>query len=168
RAQQFLLLVALLAVLIAAVAVALAARRFNRSHQQGYAVMRCLGASRSQLAMMLGGGFALLALLAWAMGSIAGYAVQEVLARGASGWLGVQLPPAGAQPIAHGLITCCVLLAGFAAAPLAALVRSAPMRALREANEAALPRRVGWAVGLAGSVALLGLAWWMSGDLRLA
>src|SRR5690606_22590340 len=42
RADQFLTLVALLTVMIAAVAVALAARRFSIRHRDGIAIMRCL------------------------------------------------------------------------------------------------------------------------------
>ena len=46
RAEKFLGLSALLSVILAAVAVALAARRYLRRHLDGCAVMRCLGASQ--------------------------------------------------------------------------------------------------------------------------
>ena len=46
RAEKFLGLSALLSVLLAAVAVALAARRYLKRHLDGCAVMRCLGASQ--------------------------------------------------------------------------------------------------------------------------
>jgi len=57
RAQQFLSLVAMLAVLIAAVAVALGARRFSQRHRQSVAVMRCLGATQRKVTMILLGEF---------------------------------------------------------------------------------------------------------------
>src|SRR3546814_15729848 len=53
RAHQFLVLVALLTVMIAAVAIALGARRFSLRHRDGIAVMRCLGAGKAQLGHML-------------------------------------------------------------------------------------------------------------------
>src|SRR5690606_33055598 len=46
RAEKFLGLSALLSVVLAAVAVALAARRYLRRHLDGVAVMRCLGATQ--------------------------------------------------------------------------------------------------------------------------
>jgi hypothetical protein len=46
RAEKFLGLSALLSVILAAVAVALAARRYLRRHLDGVAIMRCLGASQ--------------------------------------------------------------------------------------------------------------------------
>src|SRR5699024_1385577 len=53
RAHQFLTLVALLTVALAAVAVALAARRFYVRHQDGIAVMRCLGLGKRALAGLI-------------------------------------------------------------------------------------------------------------------
>src|SRR5690606_3517431 len=71
RADQFLMLVALLTVMIAAVAIALAARRFGLRHQDGIAVLRCLGASKAQLSWMLWVEFLLLAVGASLLGSAA-------------------------------------------------------------------------------------------------
>src|SRR5690606_6516127 len=59
RAQRFLALVALLAVMISAVAVALAARRYALRHSDGTAVMRCLGASRAWMTGLLWVEFAI-------------------------------------------------------------------------------------------------------------
>src|SRR5690606_31467932 len=50
RAGRFLGLAALVSVVLAAVAVAMAARRHSARHLQGAAVMRCLGASQATLA----------------------------------------------------------------------------------------------------------------------
>src|SRR5690606_39433115 len=80
RAYQFLTLVALLTVVISAVAVALAARRFSRRHRDGVAVMRCMGAGRRQLAAMFGIEFLLLALCAAALGVTLAFLVQAGLA----------------------------------------------------------------------------------------
>src|SRR5690606_17343178 len=74
RAQRFLSLVALLAVLISAVAVALAAGRFMMRHRDGIAVMRCLGAVQSQITRMLLLEFTLVGLLASALGGVIGFA----------------------------------------------------------------------------------------------
>ncbi|MCX7147012.1 MAG: ABC transporter permease, partial [Sulfuritalea sp.] len=75
RAQRFLRLAALLAVILAAVAVALAAERYMRRHLDGCAVMRCMGASAQQLLLIHGGEFLLFGLAATLAGCAAGYAV---------------------------------------------------------------------------------------------
>ncbi|HEY6241001.1 MAG TPA: ABC transporter permease, partial [Burkholderiales bacterium] len=49
RAQSFLGLTAMLAVVLSAVAIALGTRRYTERHLDGYAVMRCLGCAQSQL-----------------------------------------------------------------------------------------------------------------------
>ena len=59
RAQSFLRLAALLAVILAAVAVALAAERYMRRHLDACAVMRCMGARSGQLLLIHGGEFLL-------------------------------------------------------------------------------------------------------------
>jgi putative ABC transport system permease protein len=46
RAERFLRFAAMLAVVLAAVAVGLATRRFVERHLDGCAVMRCLGRAR--------------------------------------------------------------------------------------------------------------------------
>src|SRR5690606_22165135 len=53
RAEQFLSLVALLSALLAAVALALAARRFAERHLDAAAVMRSLGVTQSRLLRLL-------------------------------------------------------------------------------------------------------------------
>ena len=79
RAQRFLSLVALLAVLISAVAVALAAGRYMARHRDGIAVMRCLGAVQSQVSRMLTLEFALVGLFSSALGCLLGFAVHQGL-----------------------------------------------------------------------------------------
>ena len=68
RAQRFLGLTALLAAILAGVAVALGTRRFVERHLDGCAVMRCLGATQSQLLRLYAVEFLLLGLAACAAG----------------------------------------------------------------------------------------------------
>src|SRR5690606_40269594 len=75
RASRFLGLAALVSVVLAAVAVAMAARRHSERHLSGTAVMRYLGASQSTLAGIHIGELVLLGLLA----STVGVAVAFVL-----------------------------------------------------------------------------------------
>src|SRR6266702_2907104 len=78
RAQSFLGLTAMLAVILSAVAVALGTRRYTRRHLDGYAVMRCLGAAQSQLFALFSREFLLLAFGAFAA---IGYGALKLIGR---------------------------------------------------------------------------------------
>ncbi|NYT63121.1 ABC transporter permease [Alcaligenaceae bacterium] len=166
RAHQFLILVALLTVMIAAVAVALAARRFGLRHQDGIAIMRCLGASKSQLTTMLWLQFLLLAMIASVIGAVAGYVVHQGLVAVVAVWLDTSLPSASWEPALQGLVTGVLLLLGFALPPLAALRQVAPARVLRRDASITLTRR--WPAYSLGLAAFFVLILWISGDLRLS
>src|SRR5690606_7499978 len=165
RAHQFLVLVALLTVMIAAVAIALAARRFGLRHQDGIAVMRCLGAGKAQLAWMLWVEFLLLAVFASLLGSLGGYVVHLGLVSVVDAWLQTNLPPISLRPAWQGMATGLLLLLGFALPPLAALGNVAPARVLRR-QAGAVARS--WPTYLLGLAAFFLLIIWMSGDLRLS
>lgn len=166
RANQFLVLVALLAVVLAAVAVALAARQFHQRHEAGFAVMRSLGASRWQLGAMLLVEFLLFGLFCAVLGVGAGFVSQEVLAAFVARWFDVDLPGPSWAPAAQGLAACCLLLLGFALPSLASLLRTAPMQVLRQGVQAAAWRR--WPAALWGFAVFACLAWWVSGSWQLS
>jgi putative ABC transport system permease protein len=165
RARQFLTLVALLSVLVAAVAVALAARRFGQRHEQGVAVMRCLGARSRQIAATLWVEFLLLALLASALGALVGLGVQHVLVTVVSPFFESPLPAPSVVPAVQGLATGVLLLLGFALPPLTTLVRVPPVRVLRRQAHATAGRR--WPAYTVGAAGFVGLILWVSGDAQL-
>jgi len=165
QAQRFLRLAALLAVILAAVAVGLSARRFMQRHLDGCAVMRCLGARQSQVLGVFVGEFLIFGLLAAAFGSALGWAVQWSLAGGLREILATELPAPSWLPLAHGVLVGMVLLAGFVLPQLLRLGRVPTLRVLRREFSAAEPvSAAAWAFGLA---ALLALIFWIAADLRL-
>jgi putative ABC transport system permease protein len=74
RANEFLTLVVMIAVLIAAVAVALGARRFSQRQQPAVAVMRCCGATQATVTRLLMVEFFVVALVGSAIGLAIGWA----------------------------------------------------------------------------------------------
>lgn len=163
RAESFLVLVALLSVLVAAIAVGLAARQYTRRHTDGMAILRCLGAGRSLLLGMLWVEFAMVALLGSTAGIVLGYVAHHGLVGMLAGWLDTSLPPPSLMPALQGWAVGCLLLLGFALPPLAALRHVPPARVLR--RDAAAGRNRRWpAYGIA-AVAFLMLIGWTSGDL---
>lgn len=131
RAEKFLSLAAVVSVIIAAVAIALATRRFLQRHLDGCAIMRCLGASQGQVVRLYITHFVLLGLVASVVGCVLGVAAQAALARWLGGLVAVQLPAPGWMPALHGLIIGMALLLGFALPPLISLGRVSTLRVLR-------------------------------------
>lgn len=165
RAQRFLSLVALLAVLISAVAVALAAGRFMTRHRDGIAVMRCLGAVQPQVTRMLLAEFTLVGLFASAAGCLLGYAAHQGLVLALGNLIDTELPAASGVPAAQGLVTGVLLLLGFALPSLAQLRHVPPARVLRRDAETLRARSAaGYALGATGFALLI---WWFAGNARL-
>jgi len=165
RAQRFLSLVALLAVLISAVAVALAAGRYMARHRDGVAVMRCLGAQQSQVARMLTLEFTLVGLFSSAAGCLLGFAVHQVLVVLLGSLIDTALPAPSAIPALQGLLTGLLLLLGFALPALAQLRHVPPARVLRRDADALSARSaLGYVLGAAGFALLI---WWFAGDAKL-
>lgn len=165
RAQRFLRLAALLAVILAAVAVALAAERYMRRHLDGCAVMRCMGASARQLLLIHGGEFFIFGLAATLAGCGVGYAVQAALQQLLAGLLVVKLPAPSLLPWLHGLLVGLTLVVGFALPPLLRLKRVPTIRVLRREWSGSEPASRG--AYLLGAAVLAGLMLWMAGELRL-
>lgn len=166
RAARFLTLVALLTVMIAAVAVALAARRFSLRHRDGIAIMRCLGASAPQIRGLLWGEFLLLATLASIVGVAVGYLVHYGLVALVGTLLDTMLPMPSWRPAIQGMATGMLLLLGFAIPPLAGLPKVSPSRVLRRDSDIHVLRR--WPAYAAGAAVFFGLIVWVSNDVRLA
>lgn len=165
RAQRFLRLAALLAVILAAVAVALAAERYMRRHLDGCAVMRCMGASGAQLLLIHGGEFLIFGLAATLAGCGVGYVVQSALQQLLAGLMVTHLPAASLLPWLHGLLVGLTLIVGFALPPLLRLKRVPTIRVLRREWSGSEPASIG--AYLLGALVLAALMLWMAGDLRL-
>ena len=165
RAQKFLGLAALLTVIMAAVAVALAARRYGQRHLDPCAVMRCLGATQGTLLRLYLGQFAALGALAAAVGCALGYLAHFALHAWLAQLLATPLPPPGLLPVVQGVAVGMLLLFGFAVPPLLQLKKVPTLRVLR--GELGSPRPGLLGGYLFGFLALAGLMFWVAGDLTL-
>jgi len=176
RTERFLRFAAMLAVVLAAVAVGLATRRFVERHLDGCAVMRCVGARQGQLLRLFIGEFVLLGLVAGGAGCALGFAVQFVLNGLLGDLVGFPLPAPGWWPVAHGLAVSLLLLLGFALPPLIRLGRVPTLRVLRREWDGIAAREgLAWTVGalvLAGLLVGIARDWllgaWVVGGFALA
>lgn len=168
RAQTFLGLAALLTVVLAAVAVALAARRYMQRHLDPCAVMRCLGATQGFLLRVYLSQFAVLGVLSALLGCAIGYLAHFVLHAWLAQLIARPLPLPGLMPALQGSAIGLLLLFGFSLPPLLQLKRVSTLRVLRREFAAGglPPTRLlgGYAIGLAG---LVGLMFWVAGEVRL-
>lgn len=166
RAEKFLGLASLLSVILAAVAVALAARQYVRRHLDASAMLRCLGASRRTTVLLHAWQLAVLGLAAGVAGCAVGFAAQWGLAQLLAPLVQVRLPAPGLLPAAQGVVAGFVLLLGFALPPLMALGRVSALRVLR--RDLGAPSLGAWTGQLAGFAAVAALVLWHTRDLRMA
>ncbi|MBL0165622.1 MAG: ABC transporter permease [Propionivibrio sp.] len=168
RAQKFLGLSALLTVVLAAVAVALASRRYMQRHLDPCAVMRCLGATQAFLLRVYLCQFALLGLISAVLGCVIGYLAHFVLHAWLAQLLTTPLPQPGLLPALQGSVIGVILLFGFSLPPLLQLRRVSTLRVLRrEFSSGALPPSALLGSYALGYLALAGLMFWVAGEVRL-
>jgi len=165
RAERFLRLAATLAVVLAAVAIGLSARRFMNRHIDGCAVMRCLGAQQGQLVRLHLIQFISFGLVASLIGVGLAWAVQGSLAAGLAEMMGRALPPPSLLPVFHGLLVGLALLLGFVLPHLIGLSRVPTLRVIRrEMDSSRTLTSVAWVTGL---MTLVGIVVWVASDATL-
>jgi putative ABC transport system permease protein len=165
RAGRFLSLASLVSVLLSAVAVAMAARRYATRHLDNVALMKCMGASQGFVLRQTVLQLVTIALLVTVAGTLVGYLAQTVLAWLLKDLIRSELPPPAAGTAWLGLVTSVTILVGFALPPLLQLKRVPPARVLRR-NLEPPPLRYA-AVYLFAIGAVLALLYWLVRDTRL-
>ena len=131
RAQQFLLLSALLTLLLAIAAVAVAMSHYCRSRYDLVAVLKTLGATRHALRRLIIGQWLAVLLLAALCGGALGLGVEALLMQMLKPVLPATLPPASGWPWlwAIGSLFVISLLVGLR--PYRLLLATQPLRVLR-------------------------------------
>ena len=165
RAEQFLSLVGLLSAMLAAIAVAMAARRFMIRHIDACAMLRCLGLTQNQVTAMYLIEFLAVGLAGSLLGAAVGFAAHFVLLD----WLGSlvtnSLPAASILPAIQGVATGLLLLVGFAIPPILQLRNVPHNRVIRREQDA--PQPVTLATYALGLTAFIGLLLWQAGNPKL-
>ena len=166
RASRFLSLAALVSLILAAVAIALAARRHSARHLDTSAVMRCLGASQATIAILQLGELFFLGFI----GSSIGVALAWLLQAGVGAYLassmGVSLPNPSLTPVYAGFAIGYTVLITFAVPPVLALRKVPALRVLR--RDVPISEPSAWVVGLLGLSGLGALLWWHADSATLA
>ena len=159
RAERFLSLIAVLTAMVAAVAIALSARRYALKQADGCAVLKCFGATTSiilqkQLKTILG-----LGIFAALLGSALGYLVQLALTVLLGNLILTSLPSVSVWPVVWSSLFAFFLLIGFAGPPIFSLVKISPIRLIRKEFEGIHSSAIWVALfGLGTAAALIALA----------
>ncbi|WP_426149562.1 ABC transporter permease [Pseudomonas sp. DC3000-4b1] len=162
KAERYLNMASLVAVILAGVAVALSASRFASRRYDASALLRCLGLSRREVLWVFALQLVLLGLAASALGALLGWLAQFGIFALLQGLLPGVVPPGGPWPAVAGMATGMVALAGFALPPLAALGRVPPLRVLR--GDLLPPATATWLLYGSALVALGLIMWRLSLD----
>ncbi len=165
RAESFLLLGSLFAVLLAGVAIALTAKRYSERHFDYVAILKTFGCTSAQISFIYLTIQLVLAAVAVAVGWILGWVVHETILIFLESLLLVRLPEPGIEPYIVGSLTAFICLLAFALPPLLALRETPPLRVLRkDLSQQKIGANVPYVFGILGTIFLI---YWYSQDFEL-
>ncbi len=140
RAEKFLSLASLLGIVLAAVAVAVASRRYGQRHQSTVAIFKAMGASFSHIRKLYFLHWALLSIFSICLGLFFGYVLAQVglyvmqdslpLAQSSSKMI-FGLYSFSLYPLFMSVITGVICAFAFAIIPLKQLVETSPLAVIR-------------------------------------
>ena len=165
RAESFLLLGGLLAVLLAGVAVALSAHRYSRRHYDHVGIFKTLGAGPTRILTGYLGILGVVGAVSVVLGLAAGSALHLLVIEALDTLIPVALPPPSIRPFALGAATGLICALAFAMPPLLHLKNISPMRVIR--RDLGAPPASEWLTYGAAAVGSLTLLIWYSGSLML-
>jgi putative ABC transport system permease protein len=166
KAKQFLALVSLLSAMLAALAIALAARRFMLRHMDACAMLRCLGLTQTQVTVMYLFEFITLGIIASILGAALGYFGHLVLLMWLKSFITTSLPIPSVLPALQGIAIGMLLLIGFAIPPILQL-RNVPHN-LMVRRETGTPQAHTVFAYLIGIGIFAYLLFWQTGNVKLA
>ena len=166
KARQYLSLAAILAILLAGIAIAMAARNYAQHHFDTSALLRTLGASSREILYLFSLQLLTLALVTSIIGLALGTFIQEQLSALLSILFVNDLPAAPWSAWAIASITAPVTLLGFALPHLVQLSRVSPLRILRRDLEPmSISVRLIYAIALS---CILSLSIWFTHDVVMS
>ncbi|MFT5757598.1 MAG: putative ABC transport system permease protein [Alteromonadaceae bacterium] len=161
-AERFLSLASMLGIVLAAVAVAVASRRYGQRHQPVVAVFRALGASISHIRKLYVFHWSLLSLMSIFVGLLLGYVLLLIGASAIESQLSLDNTPLTYTPFLTAIFTGLLCALAFAIHPINELVHTSPLSVIRGFQNKQLAR-FGWHQ-LPPLVALFILLMLFSGD----
>jgi putative ABC transport system permease protein len=131
RAESFLLLAGLLGIILAAVAIAVSAKRYCERQYDPVAMMKTLGGSRDMIRKIYLMHLLMVCTMAVVVGLAIGYGLQEMATGYLAKSMGTELPMAGFKPWLVAISTGVICAVMFSIKPLLDLFDIPPLRVLR-------------------------------------
>ena len=131
RAESFLLLAGLLGIILAAVAIAVSAKRYCERQYDPVAMMKTLGGSRDMIRKIYLMHLLMVCTMAVVVGLAIGYGLQEMATGYLAKSMGTELPMAGFKPWLLAISTGVICAVMFSIKPLLDLFDIPPLRVLR-------------------------------------
>ncbi|KPH58304.1 FtsX-like permease family protein [Pseudoalteromonas sp. NEC-BIFX-2020_002] len=131
RAESFLLLAGLLGIILAAVAIAVSAKRYCERQYDPVAMMKTLGGSRDMIRKIYLLHLSMVCALSVLIGLLIGFGLQDIAANYLAKSMNNTLPAAGIKPWITAISTGVICAVMFSIKPLLDLFDIPPLRVLR-------------------------------------
>ena len=139
-AEKFLSLASMLGIVLAAVAVAVASRRYGQRHQPMVAVFKALGASLPHIRKLYYLHWSLLSLISISIGLIVGYFLLLLGTSAMDHYLSLENTSLGYKPLSISVVTGLLCAIAFAIQPIKRLINTSPLSVIRGFSTETLPR----------------------------
>ncbi|GGY73209.1 hypothetical protein GCM10011613_17850 [Cellvibrio zantedeschiae] len=164
--RNFLLFAAAIAVLLAGVAIAIAARQFSERHTNQVALMKSLGTSANRIRQLYFGQLFILGSIASALGLLLGCAIEIFVAHNLEKNYNLVLQGGHLLPYVLSFFSGLICLTFFALPSLWFLPTIPPLKILRKEMEVSSLRS--WGQGILALFAVVALIFLFSQDIKLA
>jgi len=154
----------LLTIFLAAIAIAMAARRYSSQQFDVSAMLRCIGASQRQITEVYLWQITILVLAAGVLGTVAGWLGHLGLLNLMGELLPIEPPAAHLEPYYSGMVCAILLMASFALPPILRLRDVPPLRVFR--NELMPMPVTGWVILVLSLISLGGVVQLLFGQLN--
>ncbi|NQZ88244.1 MAG: ABC transporter permease [Saccharospirillaceae bacterium] len=141
--EKFLSLASMLGIVLAAVAVAVASRRYGQRHQPMVAVFKALGASKSHVKKLYMLHWGLLSLISIIVGLVVGYLLMLAGVSAIESYLSLDESQITFKPVITAVITGLLCSVAFAVHPITELISTKPLDVIRGFKQNVLPS-FGW------------------------
>ncbi len=165
KAQQYMGLASLVALLLAAVAIANSGRHYSERHYDTSALLRCLGCKQNDILRIYLVQLCVLALVGGLLGNILGWLAQAGLFAFVSDLLPKNVPASSWKPVLSGTVLSFIVLLGFTLPSVLRLKSVSPQRVLRH-DLAPLPLSARFVYGTSLILTVL-MMWFYTRNLTL-
>lgn len=131
RAESYLSLASMLGIVLAAVAVAVASRRYGQRHQPMVAVFKAMGASQKHITNLYCLHWGLLSLISILVGLVIGFGLQQIGLNAMQDYLEITSRASLVGPLLIAIATGVLCAVAFAIVPLKQLVKIRPLSVIR-------------------------------------